>query len=44
MTITRVESPILQDGRIVGAVTHMLVNDLTTDYGILIDNMLDAAA
>lgn len=37
-------SPILQDGRIVGAVTHVLVNDPTTGYGIQIENMLDAAA
>lgn len=36
-------SPILQDGRIVGAVTHVLVNDPTTGYGIFIENMLDAA-
>lgn len=37
-------SPILQDGRIVGAVTHVLVNDPTMGYGIYIGNMLDAAA
>ena len=37
-------SPILQDGRIVGAVTHVLVNDPTTGYGIFIENMLEAAA
>ena len=36
-------SPILQDGRIVGAVTHVLVNDPTTGYGIFIENMLQAA-
>lgn len=36
-------SPILQNGKIVGAVTHVLVNDPTTGYGILIENMLDAA-
>ena len=36
-------SPILQDGRIVGAVTHVLVNDPTRGYGILIENMLEAA-
>ena len=33
-------SPILQDGRIVGAVTHVMVNDPTMGYGILIDSML----
>ena len=33
-------SPILQDGKLVGAVTHVLVNDPTTGYGIFVDNML----
>ncbi len=37
-------SPILQNGKLVGAVTHVLVNDPTTGYGIFIENMLDAAA
>lgn len=37
-------SPILQDGRLIGAVTHVLVNDPTMGYGIYIENMLDAAA
>ena len=36
-------SPILQNGRIVGAVTHVLLNDPTKGYGILIDHMLEAA-
>ena len=36
-------SPILQGGKLIGAVTHVLVNDPTTGYGIFIDNMLDAA-
>ena len=36
-------SPILQDGKLVGAVTHVLVNDPTTGYGIFIENMPDAA-
>jgi len=36
-------SPIIQDDRIVGAVTHVLVNDPTRGYGIFIENMLDAA-
>ena len=35
-------SPILQDGRIVGAVTHVFVNDPTRGYGIGIEAMLDA--
>ncbi|HEY3364631.1 MAG TPA: SpoIVB peptidase [Symbiobacteriaceae bacterium] len=33
-------SPILQDGRIVGAVTHVFVNDPTRGYGALIEWML----
>lgn len=37
-------SPILQDGKLVGAVTHVLVNDPTRGYGILMETMLDAAA
>ena len=36
-------SPILQNGKIVGAVTHVLLNDPTKGYGILIDHMLEAA-
>ena len=36
-------SPIIQNGKLVGAVTHVLVNDPTTGYGIFIENMLDAA-
>ena len=36
-------SPILQDGKLIGAVTHVLVNDPTRGYGIFIENMLDAA-
>ena len=36
-------SPILQNGKLVGAVTHVLVNDPTRGYGIFIENMLDAA-
>jgi len=37
-------SPIIQDGKLVGAVTHVLVNDPTRGYGIFIENMLDAAS
>ena len=33
-------SPILQDGKIVGAVTHVFVNDPAKGYGIFIENML----
>ena len=36
-------SPIIQDGKLMGAVTHVLVNDPTRGYGIFIENMLDAA-
>ncbi len=36
-------SPIIQNGKIVGAVTHVLVNDPTRGYGIFIEKMLDAA-
>ena len=42
MTI-RNGSPFIQDGKLVGAVTHVLVNDPTRGYGIFIENMLDAA-
>ena len=34
-------SPIIQDGRLVGAITHVLINDPTTGYGIFIENMLE---
>lgn len=36
-------SPILQDGRIVGAVTHVFVNDPTQGYGVFIEWMLEQA-
>ena len=36
-------SPILQDGKLIGAVTHVLLNDPTRGYGLSIDTMLDAA-
>ena len=35
-------SPIIQSGKLVGAVTHVLINDPTKGYGIFIDNMIDA--
>ncbi len=34
-------SPIVQNGKIIGAVTHVLVNDSTRGYGIFIENMLE---
>ena len=36
-------SPILQNGKLVGAVTHVLVNDPTRGYGILAENMVETA-
>lgn len=36
-------SPILQNGKLVGAVTHVLVSDATRGYGILAEHMLEAA-
>ncbi len=36
-------SPIIQNGKIIGAVTHVFVNDPTRGYGIYIDNMIDSA-
>ncbi len=35
-------SPIIQNGKLVGAVTHVLINDPTAGYGIFIENMLNA--
>ena len=36
-------SPIIQDGKLVGAVTHVMVANPTEGYGIFIENMLNAA-
>lgn len=36
-------SPILQGGKMIGAVTHVLVSDPEVGYGIFIENMLEAA-
>lgn len=36
-------SPIIQNNRIIGAVTHVFVDDPTRGYGIFIENMLAAA-
>jgi stage IV sporulation protein B len=35
-------SPIIQDGKIVGAVTHVLVSDPTRGYGIFMENMFSS--
>ncbi len=37
-------SPIIQNGKIVGAVTHVFVNDPTRGYGIFIEKMLEHAS
>ncbi len=36
-------SPVVQNGKLVGAVTHVFVNDPTRGYGIFIENMLAEA-
>ena len=34
-------SPIVQDGKLVGAITHVFLNDPTKGYGVFIENMID---
>ncbi len=36
-------SPIIQNGRLVGAVTHVFVSDPTSGYGIFVENMFETA-
>ncbi|MBQ2967252.1 MAG: SpoIVB peptidase [Clostridia bacterium] len=36
-------SPLVQNGKLIGAVTHVFVNDPTKGYGIFIENMLTEA-
>ncbi len=36
-------SPIIKDGKLVGAVTHVLIDDPLHGYGICIENMMDSA-
>lgn len=36
-------SPIIQEGKLIGAVTHVFVNDPKKGYGIFIEDMLEAA-
>ena len=36
-------SPIIQNGKLIGAVTHVLIDEPTQGYGIFIENMLNAA-
>jgi stage IV sporulation protein B len=33
-------SPLIQNGRLIGAVTHVLVDDPTVGYGIFLTTML----
>ena len=33
-------SPIVQDGKLIGAITHVFINDPTRGFAISIDNML----
>ncbi len=35
-------SPVIQDGRIVGAVTHVLVDNPPQGYGIFMEDLLEA--
>jgi stage IV sporulation protein B len=34
-------SPIIQNGKVIGAVTHVMINDPARGYGIFIENMLE---
>jgi stage IV sporulation protein B len=36
-------SPVIQNGKLMGTVTHVLINDPTKGYEIFIENMLEAA-
>lgn len=36
-------SPIIQDGKLIGAVTHVLANDLTMGHEVFVEKMPDAA-
>jgi len=35
--------PIIKNGKLIGAITHVLVNDSTKGYDLFIENMLEAA-
>ena len=37
-------SPVLQNGKLVGAITHVMVNDPTKGYGVFLENMLAKAS
>ena len=34
-------SPIIQDGKLVGAITHVFLNDPTRGYGVFVENMIE---
>ena len=36
-------SPIIQNGKLIGAVTHVLIDNPTKGYGIFAENMLETA-
>jgi len=36
-------SPIIQNGKLIGAVTHVLIDDPTSGYAIFAENMLETA-
>jgi stage IV sporulation protein B len=36
-------SPIIQNGKLIGVATHVLVDDPTKGYGIFAENMLETA-
>ncbi|MBE6626491.1 MAG: PDZ domain-containing protein [Ruminococcaceae bacterium] len=36
-------SPIIQNGKLIGAITHVLIGDPAKGYGIFIENMINAA-
>ena len=36
-------SPIIQDGKLIGAITHVFLNDPTGGYGIFAETMFETA-
>ena len=43
MTTLLSGSPLIQNGKLIGAITHVLVDDPTTGYAIFAENMLETA-
>lgn len=43
MWVSGAGNPIIQNGKLIGAVTHVLVDDPTKGYGIFAENMLETA-